>query len=173
MHVVKHYDDLFCWKKYNKYTYMPTLYRYKCKEYYSKVVINCSWKNTIISLCWLLDFAGSCLDWVGSTLSTLFLHCCRISTAVLFGMQTNSKSSEVLQPYHFQPNSNRGESLHPQYSSVPSYTVQTNNQEGMADRNQGTKQEINKLLATLGWLMRFWEAGAGGPMQSAQSTGQA
>jgi hypothetical protein len=53
MHVVEHHDDLLSWKKYNNYTHTLTLFKYKCVGCYLNVVINCSCKNTMLSLCWL------------------------------------------------------------------------------------------------------------------------
>jgi hypothetical protein len=32
MHAVERHNDLFSWKKYNKYTHMSTLYEYRCKD---------------------------------------------------------------------------------------------------------------------------------------------
>ncbi len=59
----------------------------KVKVVLLNVVINCLCKCTKFSHCWPLDSSVTCLREVGSTFSTCFLYCCRVSSAALLRTQ--------------------------------------------------------------------------------------
>jgi hypothetical protein len=65
---------------------MSTLHEYRCKDIIESGSELPMQKYTVLTLL-AADSAVSCLEWVESTFSTCFLHCCWVSTAALLRRQ--------------------------------------------------------------------------------------